>query len=73
MIFSTGKDYRRCTEIVRKELAKRNVKVKGVTLRKITKDVMNISYAKGGDYSNEIIFEFARAYVEHGLYKKFLR
>lgn len=72
MIFATGNDFRRCTEIVRKELAKMNVTVEDVTLKKITKDVMNISYAKGGDYSNEIILEFARAYVEHGLYKQYL-
>lgn len=72
MQFSTKGDFKRCSEIVRKELASKNVIVKDVILKKITEDVMNISYAKGGDYSSDIIYGFAKGYIEHGLYKKHL-
>jgi hypothetical protein len=33
---------------------------------------MNISYSKGGDYSDKIIQSFAETYVEKGFYKKFI-
>lgn len=63
MLFSTGNDIRRCSEIVRKELNKKGIVVEKVILKKITKDVMNISQAKGGDYSSEIIRRFAEALI----------
>lgn len=72
MIFSNQNDIMRCTEIVRKELLKYNVDVNDETLNKITVDIMNISYSKGGDYSNMIIQSFAETYVEEGFYKKFI-
>lgn len=72
MLFSNDSDYKRCTEIVRKELSKRNVSVSNDTLDKITEDVMNISYAKGGSYSSNIVQCFAETYVEEEFYKKFL-
>ena len=30
---------------------------------------MNISYSKGGDYSNDVIQSFAEAYIADRLYK----
>lgn len=72
MLFSNDSDYKRCTEIVRKELSKRNVSVSNDTLDKITEDVMNISYAKGGSYSSNIVQCFAETYVKEEFYKKFL-
>lgn len=72
MIFAEQNDIFRCTEIVRDELTKKNIKVDEDVLNKITVDIMNISYSKGGDYSNEIIRSFAETYIEEGFYKKFL-
>lgn len=72
MIFAEQKDIFRCTEIVRDELTKKNIKVDEEVLNKITVDIMNISYSKGGDYSNVIIRSFAETYIEEGFYKKFL-
>lgn len=72
MVFSNSKDIRNCTEIVKKELLKNNVNVSDDILNKITLDVMNISYSKGGDYSNKVIQSFAETYVEEGFYKKFI-
>ncbi len=72
MLFSQKDDFSRCSEIVRKKLQEKNIVVEDVVLKRITEDVMNISYAKGGDYSREIIYSFANSYVEHGLYKKYI-
>lgn len=72
MIFSDKNDISRCTEIVKNELTKNNIDVDEVAINKITLDIMNISYSKGGDYSNDIIQSFAETYVEEGFYKKFL-
>ncbi|MCX4342083.1 MAG: hypothetical protein OSJ72_20990 [Lachnospiraceae bacterium] len=72
MLFSSRDDFRRCTEIVRKELYSKNIVVKDEILKKITEDVMNFSYSKGGDYSSKILRSFAEVYIEHGLYKKYL-
>ena len=41
-------------------------------MAKITKDIMNISYSKGGDYSDMIIQRYAETYIEEGFYKKYL-
>mgnify|MGYP001119264671 FL=1 len=72
MLFSQGDDFSRCFEIVKKELQGKNIVVKDNILKRITEDIMNISYAKGGDYSREIIYSFANTYIERGLYKKYL-
>lgn len=72
MLFANADDYKRCTEVVRKELSKRDVNVSNDVLGKITEDVMNITYAKGGGYSCDIVQCFAETYVEEGVYKKFL-
>lgn len=34
--------------------------------------LMNISFAKGGDYSVGVISGFAHGYIEHGLYKEYI-
>jgi len=72
MIFSNTNDINRCTEIVKNELIRCNVNVSEEILNKITGDIMDISYSKGGDYSDKIIQSFAETYVEKQLYKKFL-
>ncbi len=72
MQFSKRDDFNRCSEIVRKKLQGKNIVVKDAELKRITEDIMNISYAKGGDYSREIIDSFADTYIEHGLYKTIL-
>ncbi|MGB8454719.1 MAG: hypothetical protein WCD89_20615 [Anaerocolumna sp.] len=72
MIYANSNDIIRCTEIVRKELLKNNVNVNEEVLNKITLDVMNISYSKGGDYSDKIIQSFAETYVEKRHYIKFM-
>ncbi|MBO5094752.1 MAG: hypothetical protein J6C33_10405 [Lachnospiraceae bacterium] len=72
MIFSNTEDVSRCVIIVRNELIKRNISVNDNILKKMTKDIMNISYSKGGDYSDEIVQSFVKTYVEEGFCKKYL-
>ena len=50
----------------------RNLCVSDDVLDKITEDVMNITYAKGGSYSYDIVQCFAETYVKEEFYKKFL-
>ena len=71
-LFLQRADFGRCSKIVREKLQGKNIVVKDVELKRITEDIMNFSYAKGGDYSREIIDSFADTYIEHGLYKKYL-
>lgn len=70
--YATENDVIRCAEIVRKELSNKNVTVNDNVLKEITEDIMGISYAKGGDYSDNIIQSYARTYINYGFYKKFL-
>lgn len=69
--YATGDDVIRCIEIVRKELANKDIVVDEDVLQEITEDIMGISYAKGGDYSDAIIQSFARTYIMYEMYKKF--
>ncbi|GFI18156.1 hypothetical protein IMSAGC009_03328 [Lachnospiraceae bacterium] len=71
MIYAKLEDIDRCIIIVKHELNKRNIIVSENVLKEMTIDIMNISYSKGGDYSNEIVQSFARTYVEEGFYKKY--
>lgn len=63
---------KRCSDIVRKEVQKRNIFVNDAVLMEITKDIISISIAHGGDDSSDMIFGFAQGYLDHGLYKKYL-
>ena len=71
MLFSSANDYKRCTEIVRKELSQRNICVSDDVLDKITEDVMNITYAKGGSYSYDIVQCFAKHMWKKSFIKNF--
>lgn len=57
---------------MREELTRKDIIVGEGILDRITEDIMNISYSKGGDYSSEIIRRFAKGYFEKGLYKRYL-
>lgn len=72
MLFADQNDILRCTEIVRKELTMNNINVSDDVLNRIVFDVMEISYSKGGDYSDFVIQSFTETYIEEGFYKKFI-
>jgi len=71
-MFYTEEDIKRCYKIVNNELRKHNIVLDEEVIKKITTDIMNISYSKGGDYSNDVIQSFAEAYIADRLYKKFI-
>ncbi len=72
MLFADQNDIVRCTEIVLKELTMNNINVSDDVLNRIVFDVMEISYSKGGDYSDFVIQSFTETYIEEGFYKKFI-
>mgnify|MGYP001049479967 CR=1 FL=1 len=72
MAYINSRDIKKCSNVICELLKEKNIIFSKDVLSKITIDVMNISYAKGGDYSEKIIKCFAEVYIEDGLYKKFL-
>ena len=69
MIYATDEDVNRCLSIVKEELDKQGLKLESSKILEVTKDIMNISYSKGGDYSEKTISSFAETYIEEELYK----
>ena len=67
MYYANSDDIAKCKEIVREELRKANKEMDDAFLGKVTSDIMNISYSKGGDYSEEIIRSFAMLYIDRFL------
>ncbi|KGN83753.1 hypothetical protein [Porphyromonas gulae] len=61
--YATVDDIARCKSIIEIELKKRNIALDSEQLDKLTVDIMNLIYAKGGSYSNETIQQFAKAYI----------
>ena len=72
MTYIDSSNIKNCSDIIYELLKENNIIVDRDVLNKITIDIMNISYAKGGSYSEKIIKCFAQVYIEDGLYKKFL-
>lgn len=50
-------DFKRCKEVIK------DIKKEDSNLDEITLKIMNISYSKGGDYSEKTILEYAKAYL----------
>ena len=53
----------------KKRVITKNICVSDDVLDKITEDVMNITYAKGGNYSYDVVQCFAETYVEEEFIK----
>lgn len=73
MLYANKDDIERCVKIVKSQLSKANVNVDEKVLKKITEDIMNISYSKGGSYTDNVIERFSETYIKDGFYKKFLK
>ena len=67
MVYETSNDMDRCKKIVKEELIKKNKDLKTISLEEVTIDIMNISYSKGGDYSEVVIRSFAKVYIDEFL------
>ena len=57
--YATDMDYKRCEKIVRGLLGSKDK----VNVQELKLKIMNISDAKGGGYSSDIITAFAKAYI----------
>ena len=68
--YATTEDLQKCMVIVREILDSKAITINDEQLQSITLEVMGISYAKGGDYSSEIIKSFAESYLKISKYKE---
>ena len=60
---ATTEDLRKSMVVIREILANKAITINEEHSQAITLEVMGISYAKGGDYSSEIIKSFAEGYL----------
>ncbi len=67
MVYADSNVIERCKKIIKDELLKKNKNLNNISLDKITIEIMNISYSKGGDYSEDIIRSFAMVYIDEFL------
>lgn len=62
--YATTEDLQKCMVIVREILDSKAITINEEYCQAIALEVMGISYAKGGDYSPEIIKSFAKSYLK---------
>ena len=62
--YATTEDLQKCMVIVREILDSKAININEEYCQAIALEVMGISYAKGGDYSPEIIKSFAESYLK---------
>ena len=68
--YATTEDLRKSMVIVREILDNKAITINDEQCQAIALEVMGISYAKGGDYSPEIIKSFAKSYLKTSKYKE---
>ena len=68
--YATTEDLQKCMVIVREILDSKAITINDEQCQAIALEVMGISYAKGGDYSSEIIKSFAESYLKTSKYKE---
>ena len=62
--YATAEDLQKCMVIVREILDSKAITINEEYCQAIALEIMGISYAKGGDYSSEIIKSFAESYLK---------
>ena len=68
--YATTEDLQKCMVIVREILDNKAITINDELCQAIALEVMGISYAKGGDYSSEIIKSFTESYLKTSKYKE---
>ena len=68
--YATTEDLQKCMVIVREILDSKAITINDEQCQAIALEVMGISYAKGGDYSPEIIKSFTESYLKTSKYKE---
>ena len=62
--YATAEDLQKCMVIVREILDSKAISINEEHCQALALEVMGISYAKGGNYSPEIIKSFAKSYLK---------
>ena len=68
--YTTTEDLQKCMVIVREILDSKAITINDEQCQAIALEVMGISYAKGRDYSSEIIKSFTESYLKTSKYKE---
>lgn len=72
MLDANEKDIKRCQSSVREMLKNKEINLSEEIIKKVTRDIMNLSYSTGGDYSDSVITSHTKSYIEKMMYQKFL-
>lgn len=68
MLYANEKDIKRCERLVGEMLKNKEIHLTEETIKKITRDIINISYSTGGDYSDSIITLYTENYIDKKMY-----
>ncbi|MBI9015485.1 MAG: hypothetical protein JEZ08_24840 [Clostridiales bacterium] len=72
MMFVKESDKVRCSSIVLNEIETLDLQVLKNFIKEISEEILNISYSKGGDYTESMLSAFAAGYFGKEMYKKYL-
>ena len=56
-------DIARCKRIIERQLSENSIVVDSKEIDKLTIEIMDLAYAKGGSYSDKTIEQFAKVYI----------
>ena len=61
--YATSNDIARCKRIIERQLSENSIVVDSIEIDKLTIEIMDLAYAKGGSYSDKTIEQFAKVYT----------
>ena len=61
--YATSNDIARCKRIIEHQLSENSIVVDSKEIDKLTIEIMDLAYAKGGSYSDKTIEQFAKVYI----------
>lgn len=61
--YATSNDIARCKRIIERQLSENSIVVDSKKIDKLTIEIMDLAYAKGGSYSDKTIEQFAKVYI----------
>ena len=61
--YATSNDIARCKRIIERQLSENSIVVDSKEIDKLTIEIMDLAYAKGGSYSDKTIEQFAKVYI----------
>ena len=61
--YATSNDIARCKRIIERQLSENSIVVDSKEIDKLTIEIMDLAYVKGGSYSDKTIEQFAKVYI----------